>query len=93
MRDYDLHTLEALAMLTLTDRQRASLHQDMDALLSLCDRLADLPLSDCEDETDLPPRTRGDVVAPSLPREEMLAAAEAVVGGLISVPHSDEGRA
>ncbi len=86
MRREDLIHWEDLAKLSLTEAERERFFGDLNDLLAFCSPLGEFP--DKEALCEPSPKTREDIPAPCLGREEILAEAPSHADGLITVPKS-----
>jgi aspartyl-tRNA(Asn)/glutamyl-tRNA(Gln) amidotransferase subunit C len=78
-----------LARLALTEEERDRFAEQLGRILEYADRLRALPLDDVPPTLHALPMTnvlREDAVAPSLPRDEVLAQAPAHRDGFFEVP-------
>jgi aspartyl-tRNA(Asn)/glutamyl-tRNA(Gln) amidotransferase subunit C len=78
-----------LARLALTEEERTRFTHQLGSILAYCAKLDELPTEDVEPAFHAVAATnveRDDVSGPSLPREEILAAAPAHEAGFFKVP-------
>lgn len=83
--------LEALGRIKLPEESREKAKNDLQKILQYIDTLAELDTEGIEPMSHALPLTnvmRDDVVAPSIPREEVLANAPAQKDGCFLVPRS-----
>ncbi len=83
--------LEALGRIKLPEESREKAKNDLQEILQYIDTLAELDTEGIEPMSHALPLTnvmRDDVVAPSIPREEVLANAPAQKDGCFLVPRS-----
>ncbi len=85
----DVARLGELARIRLTGEELAHLAPQLDVILTSVARVTELATADVPPSSHALPLTnvfRDDVIAPSLPREAVLAAAPAVEDGRFRVP-------
>lgn len=78
-----------LARLALTDEEQDRFAGQLSTILAYCARLNELPTDAVEPASHIVAMTnvaRDDVIRPSLPRDEILAAAPAQEAGFFKVP-------
>jgi len=78
-----------LARLALTAEEQDRFAGQLSTILAYCARLTELPTDDVEPASHVAAMTnvaRDDVIRPSLPRDEILAAAPAQEAGFFKVP-------
>ena len=80
-----LNSLARRAKLILSDEEAEMLERDIGEMIAFADRLATAPVTDAQEETAVP-CAREDHPRPSMERELLLASANGVVDGYITVP-------
>ncbi len=90
----EVHKVAALAHLTLSEHEANDLRQDLDAILTYVDTLAELDLEGVQATTHAIPlemTMRPDEVVQTLTRDEVLANAPEQADGMFRVPRAVEG--
>ena len=90
----EVHRIAALAKLTLSDQEAASVHDDLEAILKHVDALQAVDVSNVEpmaSPLDHVNRTRADLPHGGLPRPTVLKLAPATEGDFITVPRVLDG--